>query len=242
MTCQHQPLTTPNGDNSAVRTPRLRDFIRKLGRCTSGVALVEFAYTAPLILGMGLLGSETAYFTITHLRVSQVAMQVADNASRVGEMDTLIARRVFERDINEVFVGAEKYGENFNLLDNGRIIVSSLQQNAEGGQTIRWQRCRGAKQFNSSFGLEGAGATGTAFTGMGAANQQIQASPGTAVMFVEVSFDYQALTPFTMFDGREIRYTAAFNIRDQRDLTQIYNTTPPGPVSRCDVYSAARPT
>lgn len=231
-----------NPDNCVARSPRLQSLMRRLARSTSGVALVEFAYTAPLILGMGLLGSETAYFTITHLRVSQVAMQIADNASRVGEMDTLIARRVFERDVNEVFVGAEKYGENFNLLENGRIVLSSLQQNAEGGQTIRWQRCRGAKQFTSSFGFEGDGATGTSFTGMGSGTQQIQASPGTAVMFVEVSFDYQALTPFTMFDGREIRYTAAFNIRDQRDLTQIYNSTPPGPVASCNVFSAARPT
>jgi hypothetical protein len=38
-----------------------------------------------------------------------------------------------------------------------------------------------------------------------------------------------------------ITYTAAFNIRDQRDLTQIYNTTPAAPVARCNVFSAARP-
>jgi hypothetical protein len=221
---------------------RLGKFSRQLARCSSGVAMVEFAFTAPLVLSMGMLGTETAYFTITNLRVSQVAMQVADNASRVGEMDMLVARRVFERDVNEVFVGAEKYGENFQLLDRGRIILSSLQRNTDGGQTIRWQRCRGAKVFNSSFGLQGVGATGTSFTGMGPTGQQIQASQGTAVMFVEVSYDYRALTPFTMFDGREIRYTAAFNIRDQRDLTQIYNTNPAGPVARCNVYSAAPPT
>lgn len=220
---------------------RLRALARRLAANASGVAMLEFALTAPLILGMGLLGTETAYFTVTHLRVSQVAMQVADNASRFGELDMLVARQVFERDVNEVFVGAEKYGENFELMERGRIILSSLQTNAQGGQNIRWQRCRGAKVHNSSFGVQGAGATGTSFTGMGPTGQQIQASPGTAVMFVEVAYDYQALTPFTLFDGREIRYTAAFNIRDQRDLTQIYNTNPASPIARCNVYSAARP-
>lgn len=236
------PLSFLNKTQQVKRWTRLCVIKRRLSVCTSGVAMVEFAFTAPLVLGLGLLGSETAYFTITHLRMSQVAMQVADNASRVGELDMLVARRVFERDVNEVLVGAEKYGENFNLYGNGRIIVSSLQRNAEGGQTIRWQRCRGAKVFNSNFGVEGVGATGTTFTGMGATGQQIQASQGTAVMFVEAAYDYQALTPFTMFDGMEIRYTAAFNIRDQRDITQLYNTNPASPVARCDVYSANRPT
>lgn len=231
----------------AERAPKLTDLARmtglrrRLADCTSGVALVEFALTAPIVLTLGLLGAETAYFTVTHLRISQVAMQVADNASRIGETDMLVARRVFERDINDVFLGGEKYGEPFRLYQRGRVILSSLQRNAEGGQTIRWQRCRGAKNFNSSYGVEGAGATGTAFPGMGEANNRIQASQGTAVMFVEIAYDYDPLTPFSGFGSRQIRYTAAFNIRDERDLTQLYNTNPAGPVARCNIYSAGRP-
>ena len=40
---------------------------------------------------------------------------------------------------------------------------------------------------NSSFGVQGAGATGTSFPGMGEPERYITASSGTAVMFVEVS-------------------------------------------------------
>ncbi len=230
---------------TAPKMPRRERFARlrqRLARCTSGVAMVEFALTAPILLTMGMVGAETAHFTVTHLRISQVAMQIADNASRVGETDMLVARRVFERDVNDVFLGGEKYGEPFGLYQHGRVILSSLQRNAQGGQNIRWQRCRGAKVFTSSYGLEGAGATGTGFPGMGEASNRIQASLGTAVMFVEISYDYQPLTPYSMFGNREIRYTAAFNIRDERDLTQLYNTTPAGPVARCNVFSANRPT
>ena len=43
-------------------------------------------------------------------------------------------------------------------------------------------------------------------------------------------------------DGEEISYTAAFNVRDNRDLTRLYQTNPPTPVARCNVYSAARPS
>lgn len=214
-----------------------RRFVRRLAGDRSGVAMVEFAFTAPLVLGMGMLGTETAYLVITHMKVSQVAMQVADNASRIGEQDVLTARKVFERDINEVLVGAEKLGETINIFEQGRVIVSSLQRNADGGQWVAWQRCRGAKVYDSAFGAEGDGQTGTSFAGMGATGREITASQGTAVMFVEVAYDFESLTPFDIFEGQTITYTAAFNVRDSRDLTQLH---PGGPVADCGVYSSDR--
>lgn len=208
--------------------------------CTSGVAMVEFAFSAPIVLSLGLMGTETANFTIMHMMISQVAMQVADNTSRVGETDVLVARKVYERNINEAFVGAEKLGAPYAIFENGRIVVSSLQMNSDGGQWIAWQRCRGAKNFQSECGTQGTGASGTSFLGMG--SPRIRASSGTAVMFVEVSYTYEPITPIDFFGPTEIEYTAAFNIRDSRDLTQLYQTNPASPVASCNVYSADRPS
>lgn len=217
---------------------RARRLARRLRRNSSGLALVEFAFAAPLVLGMGMLGTETAFLVITHLQISQVAMQVADNASRVGEQDVLTARKVFERDVAETLIGAEKLGNNIRIFEQGRVIISSLQLNAQGGQWIAWQRCRGAKNHTSSYGLQGAGATGTSFPGMGVPGRYITASQGTAVMFVEVAYDFRSPTPLSVFEDQEIAYTAAFNVRDNRDLTQLYAG---GPVARCNTFSAARP-
>ena len=217
----------------------LRPVLRRLRQDVSGLAMVEFAFAAPLVLGMGMLGTDTALLVITHLQVSQVAMQVADNASRVGDEDSLVARRVYERDIVDTLLGAEKLGENIAIYQQGRVIISSLQQNAQGGQWIAWQRCRGAKVYNSSFGLQGEGATGTSFPGMGVPGRYITASAGTAVMFVEVAYNFRSITPMNLFDNQQIVYTAAFNVRDNRDLTQLYTG---GPVARCTTYSANRPT
>lgn len=216
----------------------MRGFIRRLAGDRSGVAMIEFAFAMPLVLSIGVLGSETAYMVITHMKVSQIAMQVADNASRVGEQDVLTARKVYERDIAETLIGAEKLGEEINIFDQGRVIISSLQRNADGGQWIAWQRCRGAKVHPSTYGVQDDGKTGTSFPGMGETGRYITAASGTAVMFVEVSYDYESITPFNMFDGRTITYTAAFNIRDNRDLTQLYAG---GPVAGCATYSADRP-
>ncbi|KPF65233.1 TadE/TadG family type IV pilus assembly protein [Porphyrobacter sp. AAP60] len=215
-----------------------RRFARKLAHNKSGVAMVEFAFTAPLILAMGMIGTDTAFYVITHMQVSQVAMQIADGTSRIGEQDVLIERKVFERDVNEAFVGTEKLGDNIRIFERGRVIVSSLQRNDDGGQWIAWQRCRGAKVHNSSYGFEDDGKTGTSFPGMGETGREITAAQGTAVMFVEVSYDYESLTPFGVFEGKTINYTAAFNVRDSRDLTRIHEGGPP---ASCATYSAARP-
>ena len=127
------------------------------------------------------------------------------------------------------------------------MILSSLQRNSSDGQWIAWQRCRGAKVYNSSFGLQGAGATGTSFPGMGVTGRIITASTGTAVMFVEVAYDFQSITPMNVFNNQQIVYTAAYNVRDNRDLTGgptsngLFQTSPAAPVARCTTYSAARP-
>jgi hypothetical protein len=104
--------------------------LRRLWRCTSGVAITEFAFVAPVFLTLGVLGLDTASYISTHMRVSQIAIHVADNASRVGEHGVLVARKIRESDINDLLIGAERYAGSLNLGENGRVIISSLEQNA----------------------------------------------------------------------------------------------------------------
>lgn len=197
------------------------------------VAVTEFALSLPVLLTLGLVGLDTANYVITHMRISQVALHVADNASRVGELDVLVARTVREADINDVMTGAVQAAGGLDIASHGRIILSSLERNAAGGQWIHWQRCFGAKVHPSSYGKAGTGATGTAFTGMGEPGDLITAPSGDAVMFVEVAYDYQSISPFSVLDGREIVYTGAYVVRDPRDLTGIQQNNPAVTVASC---------
>ncbi len=201
---------------------------------TRGLALTEFALTAPIFLTLGLLGLDTANYVITHMRISQVALHVADNASRVGELNVLVARKVHEADINDVMIGAAHYAGGLDLATHGRIILSSLERNSDGGQWIHWQRCFGQKVHASTFGEAGDGATGTALAGLGTPGNLITASSGDAVMFVEVAYDYQAISPFSVLDGREISYTGSYVVRDPRDLTGVHQNNPAVAVASCD--------
>lgn len=204
-----------------------------LARDTRAGAVIETAILLPTMLFLGLGGIELTNLALAHMRVSQAASGLADAASRVS-IDTGAAMpQVREADVNELLHSLLDRNTSFGLEQNGRVILSSLEQNSDGGQWIHWQRCAGHKDFPSSYGLEGTGKTGTQFAGMGDDGQRVKAPQGTAVMFVEIAYDYQPLAYGSWMGPQEIRYTSSFLVRDERDLAQIYNPAPEAKVAEC---------
>jgi hypothetical protein len=223
-----------------VRTARP---IAALARCSSGAALTEFALALPLLLTTGLWGVEVAHKAIMQMRLSQVAVLVADNASRVGENSLLGETKLYEADINDVLLGAQvQGGTSFGLYERGRVILSSLEvvPDTEDRQYIHWQRCMGTRRHASSFGTAGDGEHST-FPGMGPRGEEIQAVEGEAVMFVEVVYDYEPLFAKVFVKSTRLSATAAFNVRQNRDLSQIYQRNPdePDPIAACDKFGSA---
>ena len=209
---------------------------RALLRNYSGVAMVEFALGAPFLLTAGLWGAEEANYALVNIKISQMAEHIADNASRVGDTSTLQNRRIYESDINDLIYGAQvQSGSKINLYDNGRVIISSLEVNPSKSQYIHWQRCRGAKTYNSVYGGEG---KVLGISGMGPKNEEVTAEPGDAVIFVEINYTYQPLISKQFLGSLDIYSIASFTVRDSRDLTQIYqrNSASPDPVQTCKKF------
>lgn len=202
----------------AARRLRRHAFVRD-ARAT---VLIEMAFCIPLLVLLGLGGLEMANLTLANTRISQIGLSVADNASRIAVGSSLSLPRVREVDINEVFTGAEQQADRLNLGERGRIILSSLERNVEDGQWLHWQRCYGDLDVESTYGDQGDGITGTDFPGMGPEGAEVTAPPGSAVMFVEIVYDYEPLVYGNWLGPRTIRSTAAFNIREGRDLSQLY--------------------
>ncbi len=138
-----------------------------------------------------------------------------------------------ETDINEVFSGVFEQSRGMDFKANGRVILSSIERNPDGGQWIHWQRCYGDLPVTSVYGPQGTGATGTGFAGVGA-----NAASGTAIMLVEVTYDYKSLLWGQWFQSKRIREVAGFNIREGRDLqgqngTGVYNPAPAATPALC---------
>ncbi len=216
---------------------------RKLARCNSGLALTEFAYSLPILLGLSLYGFETANLAIAHLRVSNIAMSAADNAARVRE-------KIDEANVIDLLAGAKGTGTSIGFGDRGRIILSSFERDdASGRQWIRWQRCDGLLDVNSNYGrpknktngdiIDGteiyvadrttlsnenqrSDPTHSTLTAVGPAGRQISAAPGTSILVAEVVYNYRPIVSESLFGPIQIRYESAFNVRQRTDQ-RLYN-------------------
>ena len=204
---------------SLLRTAPLRALLRRLARDRSGLAMIEMAYAAPFLMLLGLGGVEVANYAIIHMRVSQLAVSLADNASRAKQEVVSGVPRMREVDVNEAFTAA---------------IVQAGQLDVAGGQWIHWQRCFGEAPYASSYGEQGDGAEGTELAGMGPAGRQVQAETGYAIMFAEVSYEYQPIMLGDFIEDRRISKVAAMFVRDNRDLSQLFNPAPGAAVNDCD--------
>lgn len=203
---------------------RVMTFAKRLRHNQSGLALVEFAYSLPLVMLLTLSGTELANYATVKMRVSQVALHVADNGARIGTGTLLSAKQISETQINDLLTGAGYQGGELNLYANGRVILSSVEPNDNSATPsvykVAWQRCRGAKNYSPQFGTTGV----VSNNGMGPSGRRVIPPPNGAVMLVEVSYTYQPLFTSSLVPNINIVELAAMTVRDNRDRTQIYNT------------------
>jgi hypothetical protein len=218
-----------------------RDRLRDLAGNASGVAMVELAVATPVFMAVTLSGIELTNFAIAKMRISQLALHVADNGSRIG-MKTMLTGdpQISEAQINDVLTGANLQSRSLALLTNGRVIMSSLEPDAahSGKYMIHWQRCKGLKNANSSYGVQGT----NNMTNMGPAGRQVVAPSGSGVIYVEIFYDYHPLVSGRLVSGTTIHEVAAMTVRDRRDFsgnggTGVYNNEGVT-AANCTTYSA----
>ncbi len=223
---------------------RKNKIFQKLLKNQQGVAMVEFAVSLPFFIGFGMYGVEIANMSIVDMSVSQAALNLSDNASRLGQTDGgIVTPTITEHDVLSAFAGADIQGRALDLFENGRVILSSLELDATNNQLIRWQRCKGLRNIDSRYGPEGTNGTDDrSFVGMGAAGREVLATNGTAVMYVEIEYEYTPLFGTLFVNNRVFRQEAAFNIRDNRNLSAGLAPSPTGvssgPPARCDEFTS----
>ncbi len=190
--------------------------LRRLFSDRGGVALLEFALSLPILLALSLTGAELTNYIISRMRVSQIALHLADNAARIGSGSQLQAKTISEADINDLLTGAGLQSGELALFTHGRVIISSLEPDPanSGKNRIRWQRCRGAKTTQvSAYGNAGA----TNLNGMGKTGRLATAPTDGVTMYVEVYYEYQPLLKASFAPNTNFREEASMMVRDRRD-------------------------
>lgn len=227
-------------------------FLRNLVGELSGTAMTEFALALPLLLTAGLYGAETANLAMVNMKVSQLAMHIADNGSRIGDTSTITNRSIYEGDINDLLAGSNiQAGNSLQFYEHGRAIISSEEVfdstlscahggcpgglHPDGTRFIHWQRCMGKKRWPSSYGDE----NDITPNGIGPAGQEVIPETGGAITFVEVAYDYQPLVSSRFFGPTTVKAISSFIVRENIDLAGLQQRNPGSPdtPATCNRYN-----
>ena len=207
----------------------------RLWKNENGLAMIEFAYALPVLVLLTFGGAELANMAITHARISNITSMVADGVARVRD-------RIDENDINDVITGAKYSADSLDLTSRGRIIISTVEDNAATAtpttdQVITWQRCKGTKVIPAADTI---GSENQILTGpIGPTGRQVSATPGNPVIIVEIFYDYRPIMSDRFFGPTTMHYTSAFTVRDRtlQTLQNAQNLSGTGKAT-CNYYSA----
>ena len=198
---------------------------RDLANACEGIAMIEFALVLPVFTLVLLSGAELANYMTVRMRVSQLALHLADNGARIGTGTTLAVKQISEAQINDMLTGANLQAGTLDLATQGRVVVSSLENDPAnaGRYRIRWQRCFGSEPHTRIYGVQG----NNNMLGMGPAANRVTAMVDSATIFVELNYRYRPLIPGSGLNFGDFTEIAAMAVRDPRDLTGgvngIYN-------------------
>lgn len=203
-------------------TARARHFLRRIAYDDAAVSVLEFALVLPLFMTLGMYGAEIAWLNAASLEVSQVAVSLADNASRLGQTDNSgVTPTISTTDVDSVLTGAIEEGEAISLQDNGRVILSSLEVHpVSGKQYVHWQQCKGSGKQQSAHGkadLTGS-ITSSLANGLAIGSGTIKSPSGGAVMVAEVWYQYRGLFGTLFVDRIVLHEQAAIIARDDRSV------------------------
>lgn len=189
--------------------------LRRLRGEDEGTALIEFAIAFPVLIVFILVGMELTNYILVKTQVNRIAVMSADSASRLRTPMT-------ESFVNQIFTGVQKSGDWIDFSQKGRVIISSVQQNADSsGEWIRWQRCHGALGVSSKYGREGSGRSDSSIQSING----LKSLPGSAIVFSEVTYDYQPIFPNHFMAQKRIKHDTAYVVRQRTDYS-ISGTNP----------------
>jgi Flp pilus assembly protein TadG len=115
-------------------------------RDARGVAAIEFALIIP-ILALLLIGCfEVPQFVLLYQKIARTSSGVADLVAQADNPMTT-------NQITDIFISAQNMMQPYDLLNNGAVIVSSINNPSNTGVAITWQARMGADTTASKLGV-----------------------------------------------------------------------------------------
>lgn len=171
--------------------------IRRFFRSESGIAAVEFALIAPVMMLLFLGGVEMARYILIHQKIDRAANTIADNIAQMEAVTT--------GDLNILFAAANDLVRPYDMQTNGEIIISSVTKTGTNNPLVVWQyRSNTVPSKTSHIGaVNGTATLPNGFT--------MQANDDLIV--AEVFYDFTPMVGETVMEGGGIYKVAYFRPR-----------------------------
>jgi len=170
--------------------------LRRFRRDCRGALAVELAFAVPVVFGLILCGVAVTRYVLLHQKMGRTAATIADLTSQADALS--------ESDVQSLFVAAKDVMSPYDLVDDGRVVMSSVYRASGGAATVVWQRSYGAGGGSSHFGVEGETAT---------LPDDLVVRDGEDVIVAEVFYSYTPMLAASVLSPAELYNFAVFRPR-----------------------------
>lgn len=193
--------------------PRLRRFAEG----AQGVAAIEFALVLPIVLLLLLGCFEVPRYVMIYQKVARTSSGIADLVAQADEPLT-------KNQMDDIFTAGKTMMQPNDVVANGRIYVSSINNPSGNGVTVTWRRQYGSLNVNSAFTV-GQNPTSALPAGLAPISNE-------EVLVAEVFFNYTPVFSNLIYSGSQLTKVSYTRPRNHNLNTEPPLTCPAG-VSQC---------
>ena len=197
----------------------MRSRLRRFAAGEQGVTAIEFALVLPVVLLIMLGCFEVPRFVLVYQKIARTSSGVADLVAQADEPIT-------KNQMGDIYTAAKIMMQPYDIVANGRIYVSSINNPSGTGVTLTWQTNNsGLVATASKLGAQGTNPT---------AKLPVTLVPGSneEVLASEVYFNYTPVFPNLIYSGSQL-YMIAYTRPRNKNLNTPPPTVCPAGVSQC---------
>jgi Flp pilus assembly protein TadG len=195
--------------------PRLRRFLAG----EQGVTAIEFALVLPIVVTILLGCFEVPRYVMVFQKIARTSSGVSDLVAQADEP-------LLKNQMNDIFTAGKTMMQPYDVVANGRIYVSSINNPGGAGVTLTWQRNNaGLVTTASKLGLAGSNPTSKLpATLVPASNEEVLAA--------EVFFNYTPVFASLIYSGSQL-YMISYTRPRNKNLNTAPPLTCPAGVAQC---------
>jgi Flp pilus assembly protein TadG len=163
--------------------------IRQFANGEQGVTAIEFALVLPVILLILLGCFEVPRYVLVVQKIARTSASVADLVAQADEPIT-------GNQMQDIFIAGKTLMQPYDVVANGKIYISSINNPAAAGVKLTWQRNNGGNDGGkgSKLGAEGSNPTAKLPANLVPASNE-------EVLAAEVYFNYQPVFSSLIYNG-----------------------------------------